>query len=107
MEERVVLALPEFCVEEYSFESSVIQRMGLLVLNTLEWKMGPVTPFALTHFFLTTFCQGSRKRNAISTIMEVILGAKSDTNHIGGIGSKINKRCFGAENQSFIFKWCP
>ncbi|KAL2471561.1 Cyclin-D5-1 [Abeliophyllum distichum] len=78
MEECVVPALPEFCVEEYSFESSVIKRMELLVLNTLEWKMGSVTPFAFTHFFLTKFCQSSPQRNAISTIVQVILGAIKD-----------------------------
>lgn len=75
MEECTVPALPEFCVEEYSFESSVIQRMELLVLNTLEWKMGSLTPFAFTQFFLTKFCQSSLQRNAMSTIVEVILGS--------------------------------
>ncbi|KAL2489179.1 cyclin-D5-1-like [Forsythia ovata] len=78
MEECVVPALPEFCVEEYSFESSVIKRMELLVLNTLEWKMGSVTPFAFTHFFLTKFCQSSPQRNAITTIVQVILDALKD-----------------------------
>ncbi|XP_022855600.1 cyclin-D5-1-like [Olea europaea var. sylvestris] len=78
MEECTVPALPEFCVEEYSFESSVIQRMELLVLNTLEWKMGSLTPFAFTQFFLTKFCQSSLQRNAMSTIVEVILGSLKD-----------------------------
>ena len=35
-------------VEEakYIFESRTIQRMELLVLNTLEWRLSPVTPLS-------------------------------------------------------------
>lgn len=35
-------------VEEskYLFEAKTIQRMELLVLSTLQWKMNPVTPMS-------------------------------------------------------------
>lgn len=31
---------------EYVFEAKTIQRMELLVLSTLQWKMHPVTPLS-------------------------------------------------------------
>ncbi|KAL3840485.1 hypothetical protein ACJIZ3_025076 [Penstemon smallii] len=78
MEECEVPGLSDFCVEDYSFESKIIQRMELLVLNSLEWKMGSITPFHFTHFFVKIFCQNSPSRNLFSRIFEVILGATRD-----------------------------
>ncbi|KAI3460154.1 hypothetical protein Pfo_016817 [Paulownia fortunei] len=78
MEESTVPALSEFCVEDYNFESSVIQRMELMVLNTLEWKMGSVTPFAFIQFFANKFCDNSPPRDGVSRTVEVILGAMRD-----------------------------
>ncbi|XP_009403752.2 cyclin-D5-2-like isoform X1 [Musa acuminata AAA Group] len=51
MEERKVPALSEFQTEDYRFDTEAIQRMELLVLGTLEWRMSMVTPFSyLSHF---------------------------------------------------------
>lgn len=45
MEEYRAPALPEFRAEdEYDFSSVSIRRMELLVLSTLGWRMGDVTP---------------------------------------------------------------
>ncbi|KZV56194.1 hypothetical protein F511_13798 [Dorcoceras hygrometricum] len=46
VEETQAPLLLDLQVEEakYVFESKTIQRMELLVLSTLEWKMNPVTP---------------------------------------------------------------
>lgn len=48
MEEVDVPILLDFQVEEpaYVFEAKTIQRMEVLVLSTLEWKMNPVTPLS-------------------------------------------------------------
>ncbi|KAK4352123.1 hypothetical protein RND71_027641 [Anisodus tanguticus] len=48
VEETEVPLLPDLQVEEsrYVFESKTVQRMELLVLSTLEWKMNPVNPFS-------------------------------------------------------------
>lgn len=35
----------------YVFEAKTIQRMELLVLSTLEWKMNPVTPLSFIDYF--------------------------------------------------------
>ncbi|EEF52290.1 cyclin-D5-1 [Ricinus communis] len=55
MEEIKVPPLSNFQIEEYNFESKVIQRMELLVLNTLEWRMISSTPFAFLHYFIIKF----------------------------------------------------
>ncbi|XP_038995668.1 cyclin-D5-1-like [Hibiscus syriacus] len=59
MEEMEVPALSEFQMEGFYFETKTIQRMELLVLNTLEWRMSLVTPFAFLHFFITEMCKSS------------------------------------------------
>uniref|UniRef100_A0A5B6YXN1 Putative cyclin-D5-1 n=1 Tax=Davidia involucrata TaxID=16924 RepID=A0A5B6YXN1_DAVIN len=80
MEECRVPALSEFPVEKYNFTSKVIQRMELLVLNTLEWKMGSVTPFAYIHYFITKFCKDSPPRNIVSRTVDLILAIMIDIN---------------------------
>lgn len=58
MEEQSVPLLSEYPIE-YRFENKVIKNMELLILSTLEWKMGLPTPFAYLHYFFTKFCNGS------------------------------------------------
>ncbi|CAL4905540.1 unnamed protein product [Urochloa decumbens] len=45
MEERQAPALSEFDAGDYDFCPASIRRMELLVLSTLGWRMGAVTPF--------------------------------------------------------------
>ncbi|KAJ4965618.1 hypothetical protein NE237_017467 [Protea cynaroides] len=73
MEECKVPGLSEFRMEEYNFESKVIQRMELLVLNTLEWRMGSITPFSYLHYFVAKFCNESRPTELVSKAVELIL----------------------------------
>ncbi|WOL17642.1 cyclin-D5-3-like isoform X3 [Canna indica] len=52
MEEIKVLAISEFAIgEDYRFSSEAVQRMELLVLSTMEWRMLAVTPFPYLNFF--------------------------------------------------------
>lgn len=53
MEEQVAPSLSHYKAQGYNFESSVIQRMELMVLTTLEWKMSCITPFAYLHHFFS------------------------------------------------------
>mgnify|MGYP002775233834 CR=1 FL=1 len=46
-----------FCIHwrvetHFFFESSTIQRMELLVLSTLGWRMSSITPFSYIHLFM-------------------------------------------------------
>ncbi|OIT40003.1 PREDICTED: cyclin-D3-1-like [Nicotiana attenuata] len=53
VEEIQVPLLLDLQVEEsrYLFEPRTIQRMELLILSTLKWKMNPVTPFSFLDYF--------------------------------------------------------
>ncbi|XP_073057927.1 cyclin-D3-3-like [Primulina eburnea] len=57
VEETQVPLLIDFQVEEskYLFEAKTIQRMELLVLSTLQWKMNPVTPIPYFDHFTRRF----------------------------------------------------
>ncbi|XVF17535.1 hypothetical protein REPUB_Repub10bG0131400 [Reevesia pubescens] len=73
MEECRVPALSEFPVQDYQFENKLIQRMELLVLSTLEWKMGSITPFPYLHYFISKFYGESRPKGLVSKALELIL----------------------------------
>ncbi|KAM1174977.1 hypothetical protein FF1_027455 [Malus domestica] len=80
MEECKIPALSDYSVSDYDydFESKVIQRMELLVLNTLEWKLGTITPFDYLHYFINKFCadQLRPKELASNAIRLVVAMAK-------------------------------
>ncbi|XP_020685230.1 cyclin-D3-1-like isoform X1 [Dendrobium catenatum] len=59
---------------KYVFEAKTIQRMELLVLSTLKWRMQSVTPFSFIDYFLHTFNDGnSPKESEIHRCVELIL----------------------------------
>ncbi|KAG6506946.1 cyclin-D4-1-like isoform X1 [Zingiber officinale] len=59
--------------EQYRFEGRTIQRMELLVLTTLKWRMQSVTPFSFIDFFLHQFNDGnSPDRSLISLCVNLI-----------------------------------
>ncbi|XP_028098511.1 cyclin-D5-1-like [Camellia sinensis] len=82
MEEYRVPSPSEFQLEEYNFDSKVIQRMELLVLNTLEWRMSSVTPFAFIHYFIRTLGNhhSPPPRNVVSRTVHLILAIMRDVN---------------------------
>ncbi|RRT79290.1 hypothetical protein B296_00000843 [Ensete ventricosum] len=76
MEETYVPLCLDLQVGEakYVFEATTIQRMELLVLSTLKWRMQAVTPFSFIDFFLNKFSGGSvPTKAAICRSMELIL----------------------------------
>lgn len=72
MEECRPPALSEYQLEEYHFSSNVIQRMELLILNTLQWRMCSVTPFAYLGYFATKLECKSGGRQLFSRAIEFI-----------------------------------
>ncbi|KAK3016526.1 hypothetical protein RJ639_006849 [Escallonia herrerae] len=80
MEECNAPALSQYHVNEYNFEGNVIQKMELLVLNTLDWKMGPVTPFAYLHYFIAKFCGDTSPKELVSRAYELILAITKEIN---------------------------
>ncbi|KAL2499637.1 Cyclin-D3-2 [Abeliophyllum distichum] len=79
VEETQVPLLLDLQVEEskYVFEAKTIQRMELLVLSTLNWKMNPVTPISffdhsLRRFGLMTNLQWKFMRTCESFLLSII-----------------------------------
>lgn len=73
MEEQNVPTLSDFPGKEYSFEINVIKKMELLVLDSLEWKMGLVTPFAYLHYFVKKLSLESKSQALISRAIDHIM----------------------------------
>lgn len=57
MEENSKLKLKNFKVqlEGYDFAGEVIWMSELIVLEALEWKMTPISPFTHVHYFFNKF----------------------------------------------------
>ncbi|XP_056163485.1 cyclin-D3-3-like [Syzygium oleosum] len=58
----------------YMFEPKTVQRMELLVLSTLEWRMNPVTPFSfLDHIIGRLHFRISSQMGQFLTLFELSL----------------------------------
>lgn len=73
MEEQNVPVLSEYPMDDYRFENKVIKNMELMILSTLDWKMGSATPFAYLHYFVGKFCPGSKPQIIITKATEHIV----------------------------------
>jgi cyclin D1/2/4 len=78
--------------ERYLFEAKTIQKMELIVLSTLNWRMQAVTPFSYIDYFLEKLNGGNAKpRSWLSQSAELILcvarGTVSDHGSIHGVKS--------------------
>ncbi|KAK7310808.1 hypothetical protein RJT34_08550 [Clitoria ternatea] len=80
MEECNVPGLSEFKMEDYSFEGKVIQKMELLVLTTLDWKMGLITPFDFLSYFIRKLSNQSTPSPIFSKTMQLILTTMKEIN---------------------------
>ncbi|RDX69674.1 Cyclin-D5-1, partial [Mucuna pruriens] len=80
MEECNVPGLSEFKLDDYSFEGKMIQKMELLVLTTLEWRMGILTPFDFLSYFITKFCKQSPPSPIFSKTMQLIFTTMKEVN---------------------------
>ncbi|KAI3877205.1 hypothetical protein MKX03_017196 [Papaver bracteatum] len=63
----------QVCEPAFIFEAKTIQRMELLVLSTLNWRMQSVTPFSFLDYFLTKINGGQPSRFLISQSFALIL----------------------------------
>lgn len=62
--------------QEHIFEAHTIQRMELLVLSTLEWRMSVVTPFSyIDYFFHKLGISELLLRALLSRVSEIIMKA--------------------------------
>ncbi len=59
---------------EHIFEAHTIQRMELLVLSTLDWRMSSVTPFSyIDYYFHKLGISNVLLRALLSRVSEIIL----------------------------------
>ncbi|KAG6498738.1 hypothetical protein ZIOFF_038460 [Zingiber officinale] len=76
MEERSVPTLTDLQSDALSFDANSLQRMELLLLDTLQWRMNSVTPFDYLSYFISKFrCDSSPEessRRAIDFIFTAI-----------------------------------
>ncbi|KAJ0981437.1 hypothetical protein J5N97_009692 [Dioscorea zingiberensis] len=75
---------------KYVFEARTIQRMELLVLSTLKWRMQAVTPFSYIDYFLHNFNGGNPPRKSlVSRSVELILTMIRGTEYLAFRPSEI------------------
>ncbi|KAL2907192.1 Cyclin-D4-1 [Bienertia sinuspersici] len=74
LEETSVPQSVEFQVEDpkYVFEGKTIQRMELLVLDTLNWKMNAVTPCSFLDYSLKKLCDAHNHNRYLSSSTNVM-----------------------------------
>ncbi|XP_047311490.1 cyclin-D5-1-like [Impatiens glandulifera] len=83
MEEMKTPGLSQFQMNNCKFEWTAIQRMELLVLTTLQWKMHRITPFSYLQYFITMLYVGSRDsrlKELVSVATELILAFTREIN---------------------------
>ncbi|XP_072953340.1 cyclin-D3-1-like [Typha angustifolia] len=75
---------------KHVFEARTIQRMELLVLSTLKWRMQAVTPFSFIDYFLHVFNDGNApSKLSLSQSAELILTIARGTDFLAFRPSEI------------------
>ncbi|PKU79709.1 cyclin-D3-3-like [Dendrobium catenatum] len=80
MEEVTTPALMDYHTEQCYFDSITIQRMELLVLSTLEWRMSSVTPLSYINYFAKKFYGRNLSRELLSKTIGFIFSILKDIN---------------------------
>ncbi|KAF7128928.1 hypothetical protein RHSIM_Rhsim10G0100500 [Rhododendron simsii] len=83
MEELNPPKLSKYHVSGIEFPSNGIHKMELMVLTTLEWKLGSITPFAYLNYFTAKFCiefKDCKPQELASTATELILAVPKEIN---------------------------
>ncbi|KAL4644631.1 cyclin-D5-1-like isoform X2 [Castanea sativa] len=80
MEQSTVTPLSAYKVQDYDFDNQQIQRAELLVLSTLEWKMGSITPFSYMSYFINKFCGEYKPEGLCSRVVELFMAVTKEIN---------------------------
>ncbi|KAG9450784.1 hypothetical protein H6P81_010749 [Aristolochia fimbriata] len=92
MEETLVPLVLDLQVGEskYVFEARTIQRMELLVLSTLQWRMRAITPFSFLDCFLRKLNDGNPPpKGSIARSVELVLNTVRGIEFMGFRPSEI------------------
>ncbi|XP_031479101.1 cyclin-D4-1-like isoform X2 [Nymphaea colorata] len=114
MEEPEVPNLVDLQIGEprYIFEARTIQRMELLVMAKLKWRLWPVTPFSfISHFVKKLDTSSALSSNRLySKAVQLILGANRVIDFLGYRPSCIAAAavlCAAADDRSRVSKYPP
>ncbi|KAF3778806.1 Cyclin-D4-1 [Nymphaea thermarum] len=114
MEEPEVPNLVDLQIGEprYIFEARTIQRMELLVMAKLKWRLWPVTPFSfISHFVKKLDSSSALSSNRLySKAVQLILGANRVIDFLGYRPSCIAAAavlCAAADDRSHVSKYPP
>lgn len=66
-----------FTTDNYDFNSEILQKTELMVLNKLDWRMQILTPFAFTYYFLSKFSSHSQTTPPHSSLGDLTSRAES------------------------------
>ncbi|KAJ8470886.1 hypothetical protein OPV22_025229 [Ensete ventricosum] len=76
MEEYRAPLLSELQIHGYAFDSNAVQRMELLLLDTLQWRMDCVTPFEYLSYFRCKFrCDADDPEESLRNVTALIFAA--------------------------------
>ncbi|KAL2610586.1 hypothetical protein R1flu_029159 [Riccia fluitans] len=85
MEETEVPLLLDLEVGDltYYFEARTVQRMELLVLSTLDWRMSSITPFSYIDFFFAKLeIDNTMLRSLLNRVIDLLLGTLKDVHFL-------------------------
>ncbi|KAG7545138.1 Cyclin N-terminal [Arabidopsis suecica] len=92
VEETQVPLLLDFQVEEtkYAFEAKTIQRMELLILSTLQWKMHLITPISFVdHIIRRLGLKNNAHWDFLNKCNRLLLSVISDSRFVGYLPSVV------------------
>ncbi|KAL8141097.1 hypothetical protein V2J09_007118 [Rumex salicifolius] len=78
LQECNVSGLSSYQLGNFRFEVKAIQRMELLILSTLEWKMSSITPFNFSPYFINKLFCGPPPATTLTRILQLILAIMKD-----------------------------
>ncbi|KAL8172032.1 hypothetical protein V2J09_023836 [Rumex salicifolius] len=80
MQESNPLNFASFHDGGFKFDLKSIQRMELLILCTLDWKMGSIIPFAFLQYFVNILFVKPPSWSTLTRILELIVAIVKDVN---------------------------
>jgi cyclin D5 len=67
-------------LSDYQFEPEVTRKNVLIVLEVLEWKMTPITPFHYLRYFINKFCGEAKPEGLVFGVVQLIMAVAKGNN---------------------------
>lgn len=73
MQESISWGLSSFQGGEFTFDVKAIQKMEILIMYTLEWKLGSITPFAFLPYFVDILFAKPPPWSTLTKVLELVI----------------------------------